>query len=946
MGLFDNLFKAKPDAADEAVVEAARRISEHEKARLLEASKVPTAAPTPRSAPVPAHKTTPPVPAARAYSPRSLGQVVTPSRANNMPGRPGDTSVPATRRIRFSSMEAAGRPAEVVLLIEDVLPRIPTELLSDATQDLKRELHFKVDDLSADIARGRAAVSLGRIAAQVPELFREPIAADDPRQIRLPLQKLVEQIGFLPTKPAPPKPVAPAMELPPPPGPGPSVPFPPLPTPPSLPPLASPPVSEFAAPPPPAPAQPETVAPQPISKEAAAAIASVRISLNLAAVLRTCPRELIVAELPAIPEHDRISFPWAPIEKQLPRGTVEVSSVRFIFALPAYLQGFFEAREGVRVPLPIDEIQRNLPAADDMEAPPSPVPEPEPFASAPEPVPAAMEEKVGAPSPSATVSEEDDAGFPVALFQRRLAAKAASPVPPPLPANEPSAPAASIQAVELPPGEGSIWEPPTLPAVTSPVEEKAPGPSAVSDVSEEPAALEDSAAIEAPTIPEALHVAEPVAIESELDEPVVAEQPPVAETEATAPAPAPEESFTATEPVAVIEPPVSVEPAEAEIPAPAEAPEPVAAPAAEAVPLAQLEEPVEPAPTPAASVEAVPPPLELPPPVVVHAPPALSFEPAPVTPAEAPEPAAESVAAAPEAFVAAAPEAPAVESEAGAAAEETEPEPVVEPEAAVEEPAEPIHEPSPAEVEAVVPPHPVFVPPPLRQSGDTVAPVAPAAHETQPAPPNPWMQPPPEIGQRPAAHWPPDVAPPPSPILPVRLVAPMVARPVVAPPPLFSGVVDEAVAHAVPAAPPPEPVAPPPPPPPPRPLDLQLARAAFGLEEGTTLSDVGAELIKLPGLGACYLAVRHETGQAGELPASFHPDGVRALAAQLTGSLASSAGHLGSGRVQHLTIFADDACVSFFTQGEATVVAIHRTRAFLPGVRERLTAAATALAEA
>ncbi len=893
MGLFDNLFKAKPDAADEAVVEAAKRIAEHEKARLLEASKVPTAAPMPRSAPVPAHKTAP-VPAPRAYSPRSLGQVVTPSRASSVPGRSGDTAVPSTRRIRFSSMETAGRPAEVVLLVEDVLPRIPTELLSDATQDLKRELHFKVDDLSADIARGRAAVSLGRIAAQVPDLFREPIAADDPRQIRLPLQKLVEQIGFLPTKPAPPKPASPpALELPPPPGPGPAVPYS------APPPLAPPPPVERFTPP---PIEPPALAPQPISKEAAAAIASVRISLNLAAVLRICPRELIVAELPSIPEHDRISFPWAPIEKQIPSGQVEVSSVRFIFALPAYLQGFFEAREGVRVPLPMDEIRRNLPtAAPAAEVPPLP---PEPTIGA-EPEAALVEEKAEvAPAPAA-LSESDDAGFPVALFQRKLAAKAESTALPSQPVAETTAPVASIQAVELPPAEGSIWEPPTLPVVSAPVEEK---PVQVPEATRapEPPPIEREPAEPAPVEPETIAAETPIVH----DEPVAPAEPVVAEVEAALPAPV-EPSIEPIEPVAAGPIP--------EVAAAVEEPElavefsPI--PAAEVTPVERLEEPAEPAPSLLVESEPVSTPLELPPPVVVHAPPTLSFDAAPTEPL--PEPAAEIPAAVPTT---------ASEPEVAMTAEEA---------------VAPAAEVMPAEVEALLPPPPVFVPPPLRQSGDTVAPVS---HEAQPTPPNTWMQPPPEIGVRPAAHWPPDVAPPPSPILPVRIITPLMARPVVAPPPLFSGVVDETAAHAAP--PPPEPVAPPPPPSPPRPLDLQLARAAFGLEEGASLSDVGSELIKLPGIGACFLAVRHETGRAGELTASFNPDGVRALAGQLAGAIGGSAESLGSGRVQHLTIFADESCVSFFTQGEATVVAIHRTRAFLPGVRERLAAAATALAEA
>jgi hypothetical protein len=76
-------------------------------------------------------------------------------------------------------------------------PRIPTHFLREGLHDGYRPLQFRLDDLSADIARGRAAVPLSRIAQQCPEVFRGPISEDDDILVRLPLQKLVEQIGKL-----------------------------------------------------------------------------------------------------------------------------------------------------------------------------------------------------------------------------------------------------------------------------------------------------------------------------------------------------------------------------------------------------------------------------------------------------------------------------------------------------------------------------------------------------------------------------------------------------------------------------------------------------------------------------------------------------------------------------------------------------------------------------
>ena len=107
------------------------------------------------------------------------------------------------------------RGHEIVLTLGDVLSRIPTQLLQAGLHDASRELRFSVDDLSADIARGRAAVPLSKIAALCPDVFAREIAPGDDAEIRLPLQKLVEQIGLLRGRPAGPaaEPAAPETAL-------------------------------------------------------------------------------------------------------------------------------------------------------------------------------------------------------------------------------------------------------------------------------------------------------------------------------------------------------------------------------------------------------------------------------------------------------------------------------------------------------------------------------------------------------------------------------------------------------------------------------------------------------------------------------------------------------------------------------------------------------------
>lgn len=104
------------------------------------------------------------------------------------------------------------RPQEIVLTLGDVLARIPTPLLHVGLHDAARELRFSIDDLSSDIARGRAAIPLSKIAALCPDVFSREIGPDDDTEIRLPLQKLVQQIGLLRSRPQ--EPVAPPAPAP------------------------------------------------------------------------------------------------------------------------------------------------------------------------------------------------------------------------------------------------------------------------------------------------------------------------------------------------------------------------------------------------------------------------------------------------------------------------------------------------------------------------------------------------------------------------------------------------------------------------------------------------------------------------------------------------------------------------------------------------------------
>lgn len=331
MGLLDNLFKPKPESDREKSVEN-------------------SGTPDPAELHTPASKASPFL-APQQYVPRSSVQIVPPTRGQ--------------LQVEVKAAPGAGgafAPKEIVLTLGDVLSRIPTQYLRPGMHDTQRELRFPADGFDADIARGRASVFLADIIAQCPDVFSPEAAAFDDTQIRLPLQKLVEQIALAPVlRPAPPAPFVPSAPL-----------VPPAPEPASVKSAVeiSTPVTEAA----------------PVATVAPTSADEQQIYLSLAVILKRCPKEIIVQPLPAIDESVRIAFPFSPIERQLATGQVEVSSLRFIAALPLGLMKCFEAKAGIKVPLPLEEIFQNLPgqppSAGFAARFPALPPEPEPFAEA------------------------------------------------------------------------------------------------------------------------------------------------------------------------------------------------------------------------------------------------------------------------------------------------------------------------------------------------------------------------------------------------------------------------------------------------------------------------------------------------------------------------------------------------------------------------------------
>jgi hypothetical protein len=268
MGLLDNLFKPKSDQPEE--------IAESEGE-----GRSPSAAAAPGGAAPPLFLAPQPRPA-----------VVSPFASASLP-------VAAPQIRAEPKLEPSRR--EFVVLLGDILDRVPTSFLAAGMHDAQREVRFPQEEFTADIARGRASVRLSRIAAQCPDVFRADLGPSDDIEVRLPVQKLTEQINHAPG------------------------------------------VAESAAPKPPS------------------ANGEPQIELSFAAVLKRIPTQLLRGERPQVESRLRIAFPLALIERQLASGRVEVSSAMFVSAVPAEYTGHFIAREGINVQLPPGEIFQNLP---------------------------------------------------------------------------------------------------------------------------------------------------------------------------------------------------------------------------------------------------------------------------------------------------------------------------------------------------------------------------------------------------------------------------------------------------------------------------------------------------------------------------------------------------------------------------------------------------------
>ena len=88
-----------------------------------------------------------------------------------------------------------GMPVEFEVTLGELLPRTPQALLRPGSHDVSRVLKVPLDEVTGGLAKGRAEIPLARLVALAPDVFFPEPGDAEKAFIRLPLQRLLQQIG-------------------------------------------------------------------------------------------------------------------------------------------------------------------------------------------------------------------------------------------------------------------------------------------------------------------------------------------------------------------------------------------------------------------------------------------------------------------------------------------------------------------------------------------------------------------------------------------------------------------------------------------------------------------------------------------------------------------------------------------------------------------------------
>lgn len=89
---------------------------------------------------------------------------------------------------------------DIHLTLGDVIARIPEEIFGNPSVDRSTPVTLHTRDIASDIAKGRASISLGNLAASNPAVFPDGVGEHAGLRIVLPLSKVVQQLGEFRTR--------------------------------------------------------------------------------------------------------------------------------------------------------------------------------------------------------------------------------------------------------------------------------------------------------------------------------------------------------------------------------------------------------------------------------------------------------------------------------------------------------------------------------------------------------------------------------------------------------------------------------------------------------------------------------------------------------------------------------------------------------------------------
>lgn len=94
-------------------------------------------------------------------------------------------------------------PSEFELPLGEIIARVPEHCVWPGRHDAGRMLRIPAGDVAPGLERGKPELSIARLAALAPEIFRWERGGTDSPQVRLPIQKLLQQIRSDETSPPP-----------------------------------------------------------------------------------------------------------------------------------------------------------------------------------------------------------------------------------------------------------------------------------------------------------------------------------------------------------------------------------------------------------------------------------------------------------------------------------------------------------------------------------------------------------------------------------------------------------------------------------------------------------------------------------------------------------------------------------------------------------------------